>query len=295
MRDEHGPYLLFKQNHESQVRTAATKDEALKQALAAAEKLMKAVKLTTNPTEKKQLNQRFNAIADVARSVKINEWTPPKPAVTTPSQPQPESQQKVASRPKSKADGIGEWAASVAQSFEHIPSGPHASTSSTQNASSETKVATQSTPPQSKLRRASPSHPLLATPARENAHYENVRVDHSQGGTSHTQVDLAAQDDLGSRLQEITQKGLPPTGPKTSVHHVRKLREPISSRKRTRKEEIILLKASLVNGVKCPPWDKIPSVDEFALNGSGFFTYVHLHFPTTKQLQKCEVVLNNPC
>jgi calpain-7 len=244
--------------------------------------------LTTNPTEKKQLNQRFNAIADGARSVKSNEWAPPKPLVTTQSQPQPqlEPQRQVASRPRSQADGIGEWAANVAQSFDHIPSGSHASTSSTHDAYSGTRVAPQSVLPQTKALRASASHPLPATPVRENAHNENVGVDHSRTGTPQSQVDLAAQANLDSRLQEVTQKGLPSTGSKTFVHHVRKLREPISSRKRTRKEEIILLKASLVNGVKCPPWDKIPSVDEFALDGSGFFTYVHLLFLMTKQLSK---------
>ncbi|KAF2444119.1 cysteine proteinase [Karstenula rhodostoma CBS 690.94] len=260
-------------NHESQVKTAATKDEALQQALAAAEKLMKAVKLTTNPTEKKQLNQRFNAVADVARSVKSNEWTPLKPVITTRPQQQ---QAHVASRPKSKADGIGEWAADVAQSFDHTPSGsPPQSTDPTQGTSSRTRVATQSILPLGKSSTTCPSpspsqHPTLIS-AHASAKHENSRGDHS-GRTSQSQLDLAAQDDQRSRIREITQQELRPTGSRTLVSHVRKLREPISSRKRTTKEEIILLKASLVNGMKCPPWDKNPSADEFAADGFGFFT-----------------------
>ena len=60
-----------------------------------------------------------------------------------------------------------------------------------------------------------------------------------------------------------------------SPAHVHRLSEPISTRKRSRKEDIILLKASVVNGFKCPPWDKVPAAAEFLPeDGQDIFQYV---------------------
>jgi len=54
---------------------------------------------------------------------------------------------------------------------------------------------------------------------------------------------------------------------------VRKLTPPISTRKLTKKEGIILWGASIVNGFKCPPWEKNPASSEFALEpGAELFT-----------------------
>lgn len=60
-----------------------------------------------------------------------------------------------------------------------------------------------------------------------------------------------------------------------SYANIHRLAEPISNRKRSKKEDIILLKASVVNGFKCPPWDKTPSTSEFLLQGGrDAFMYV---------------------
>lgn len=62
-------------------------------------------------------------------------------------------------------------------------------------------------------------------------------------------------------IREIeTASLLPSTAPYSQIH---RLAEPMSTRKRSKKEDIILLKASIVNGFKCPPWDKTPSTGEF--------------------------------
>jgi len=50
--------------------------------------------------------------------------------------------------------------------------------------------------------------------------------------------------------------------------HIRTLTEPVSTRKRAKKEEIILLKASVVDGFKCPPWGRPPSSTEFVLSNT---------------------------
>ena len=54
----------------------------------------------------------------------------------------------------------------------------------------------------------------------------------------------------------------PASAPSTRIA---RLVEPVSSRTRTRREEIILLRASIVNGFKCAPWDKFPTSSDFAL------------------------------
>jgi calpain-7 len=48
-----------------------------------------------------------------------------------------------------------------------------------------------------------------------------------------------------------------------SYSHIHRLAEPASTRKRSKREDIILLKASVFNGFKCPPWDKTPLPNEF--------------------------------
>lgn len=56
--------------------------------------------------------------------------------------------------------------------------------------------------------------------------------------------------------------------------HIHRLAEPVSTRKRSRKEDIILLKASVVNGFKCPPWDKNPAPSDFTpQHGQELFMY----------------------
>lgn len=64
-----------------------------------------------------------------------------------------------------------------------------------------------------------------------------------------------------------------PIAPKlASPSHIHRLTEPVSTRKRSRKEDIILLKASVVNGFKCPPWDRTPAPTEFVQpNGQELF------------------------
>jgi hypothetical protein len=70
----------------------------------------------------------------------------------------------------------------------------------------------------------------------------------------------------------------PSTVPHAQIH---RLREPISSRKLPAKESIILLKASVVNGFKFPPWDKTPSADEF-ISEEGVAPYTYI-IPCSKQ------------
>lgn len=64
-----------------------------------------------------------------------------------------------------------------------------------------------------------------------------------------------------------------PIAPKlASPSHIHRLKEPVSTRRRSKKEDIILLKASVVNGFKCPPWNGNPAPTDFTpQNGQELF------------------------
>lgn len=53
--------------------------------------------------------------------------------------------------------------------------------------------------------------------------------------------------------------------PPISFPHVHRLAEPVSTRIRSKREDITFLKASLFNGFKFPPWNGNPSPTEFQL------------------------------
>lgn len=70
-----------------------------------------------------------------------------------------------------------------------------------------------------------------------------------------------------------------PTQPPLAKDQVRLLKEPVNSRKLPTKEQILLLKASYLNGVRFPPWDGPPSDSEFVWKpGEDLFTYVSFVF-----------------
>jgi calpain-7 len=80
------------------------------------------------------------------------------------------------------------------------------------------------------------------------------------------------------RLRTLTHEGVASLSPATaSYSHIRRLSEPVSTRTRSKREDIILLKASIVNGFKCPPWDRNPPPGEFAAQQDDeLFTWVVL-------------------
>lgn len=81
-------------------------------------------------------------------------------------------------------------------------------------------------------------------------------------------------DALQDQTSTMRDKAHSSSPSKTVYSHVHRLTEPISTRRRAKREDIILLKASMVNGFKCPPWDRNPSPDEFvAIRNTELFTY----------------------
>ena len=76
-------------------------------------------------------------------------------------------------------------------------------------------------------------------------------------------------------VQSTTSKSLERDAQIVDITKVRKLREPLSTRQLTRAEEILLLKASKLNGFKFPPWKDAPRDSDFALrSGEPLFLYV---------------------
>lgn len=67
------------------------------------------------------------------------------------------------------------------------------------------------------------------------------------------------------------------------ISKIKKLREPVSTRILTKAEEILLLKASKLNGFKFPPWKNPPLDSDFELHhGEQLFMYVGLSSSSCK-------------
>jgi calpain-7 len=130
----------------------------------------------------------------------------------------------------------------------------------------------------SDVRFLSPSHYRSSTPTDTRPEDRSQHKPHS--ATDILEVPSAAVGKLSlqspsiphldSRAQhDVFASATPSVAPYSHIH---RLVEPASSRKRSKREDIILLKASMVNGFKCPPWDKTPLPDEFVtLKGTELF------------------------
>jgi hypothetical protein len=284
------------------LQTAATKDEALNLAIGAAETLMKALKLSSNVDEKKQLKAQCSVLMDVADRIKKSEyWTPL-------AKQQPENDKNVQ---------IGQWAANMdvsaspgpayqetasSQSSSMYSFSPTAAPANTRSASGNSPFSSVLFPSQHRfepnfyqedsrqafipfINLSDDDTPLLRASPRDtsqNAHADSQRQDSSHirnGGAPNIDLPPKAGRQVPSpispsmpqaqRSDATTAVAAQPasatsTAPKlASPSHIHRLTEPVSTRKRSRKEDIILLKASVVNGFKCPPWDKNPAPADF--------------------------------
>jgi hypothetical protein len=80
---------------------------------------------------------------------------------------------------------------------------------------------------------------------------------------------------------KIWLSAVPPRSTVVPAHQLRVLREPVSTRQLSKREQIILLKAGFLNGVKFPAWSCDPPPSEFELkHGEVLFLYVSLPVPT---------------
>lgn len=286
-------HLHSVQKCRSQIQTAATKHEALGLAINAAEQLMKAFKMTSDPNEKKWLKAQCAELMDMADRIKnMPNWAPANMPTKT-----------------DKNEQIGKWAADVAVTTDstrtpentmfqssvsnqsvspttvpahtHIRSGTSpgspaalAIRSADAHKSAHTPLQPHIDHPENRL---SPSHGN--TPAGDQ-HNGSIRVEDHRGNGTTASLGTAAHQSPSqlapvSSLQEgkSTTRGAVPSLSTASTSHIHRLREPISTRKRAKKEEIILLKASRINGSKCPPWSQDPATTDFVpQQGDALFT-----------------------
>jgi calpain-7 len=269
---------------------------------------MQALKLSSNPQEKKQMKAQCGIIMDVAGRIKNDEnWLP----------------SVAPQRTRTKSEQIGQWAADVA--VEATISAPAStvfedtvSQSSRVELSSSTAPVDNVSAPSGKLSTSSFSFntqekckQLPKFPANFVYDSQVLLIDLSDGllhSSSNIKpgavTDARHEDSLDTKFGETTDaQVLPPDGvlreplmhttpvprPSQSVsketastapslasyQHIRRLAEPVSTRKRSKREDIILLKASVVNGFKCPPWEGNPPPSEFAPQPGGeLFVYL---------------------
>jgi calpain-7 len=276
-----------------QLPSAKNKDEALTLAISAAESLMSAMKLSSDPNEKKQLKQQCSDIMTIAGNIKNDaNW---KPLVNAQA------------RAPQKLD-INQWAAEVVSSqsttsgFEDSASqsslsrhGLSSITAPVENASGlsgkssisllymrDRSGVEQGLELDDKALRApvmlidllddcfsSPPDLKPNTPT-DAGHEDRQKAKHTSAadirGESVAAVGMSSGPTVSAPplRTKVTHEGAASTSPSiASYSHIHRLAEPASTRKPTRREDIILLKASMVNGFKCPPWDRNPPPSEF--------------------------------
>ncbi|KAF1920465.1 hypothetical protein BDU57DRAFT_437660 [Ampelomyces quisqualis] len=277
----------------SQLQSATSKDEALTLAISAAENLMSAMKLCSDPKEKKHLKAQCSDIMTAAGRIKSDaNWRP------------------LVEPPQAQAHrlNIGRWAEEVisAQSAntEHEDSISLSSFSRAGLTSTTAPVDHVSLPsgatPTSSVSGNKRSESVQGRPSHQNAainpsplltgfsdDHSSRRIQLTFGAptdTRHGERQQAAETSAADRFtfpgaiadtpltlaysasghNNETQQGDTKAAPSlASYSHIHRLVEPTSTRKKSKREDIILLKASMVNGFKCPPWDKNPFPSEF--------------------------------
>ncbi|PVI07021.1 cysteine proteinase [Periconia macrospinosa] len=234
---------------------SAPKKEALELAVSAAEHLMKAMRLSSDPGEKKDLKSQFSAAIDLADHIKSSpEWPPshqsPHSLLLPNQNTSLRSSLELSSKDPtpSKNAQVTSWAANVPQTGgpahmfnENVVQMSSSLTSITPSARSDSQTINE------------PTSEISLSTSSTTSHEQPLVVD---GVYQTTETQLPSRDAL---------RTTPSIAP---YSHIRKLAEPVSTRKRSKKEEIILLKSSVVNGFKCPPWDKTPVPSEFAKDKS---------------------------
>lgn len=159
---------------------------------------MKAVTLTSDPSEKKQLKARCREMMDVADRIKTSDqWVPVSAQVP--------------------AADVNHEDGQLEDQMRHISISSTGTADHKIKANSETASSSRTAP--------APSRPVLMKATSSS----------------------------------------PTVAPYSHIH---RLSEPIPTRKRSKKEEIILYRASMVNGFKCPPWQENPLASEFVLGDS---------------------------
>ncbi len=291
------------QKYRSQIQTAANKDEALTLAIGAAENLMKALKLSSNPDEKKDLKAQCGVLMDVAdRIKKSNDWTPLKRQPETSNTAQ--IGQRVADVDASGTPGPAyeETVTSGSPSLNNFSRA--AASANVRSTSGNMPFSSVSLPSQAlydrswyrdDCRRAyKPLIDLLddrpsstcSEVTADTQHKDRYQL-HSGGGLNggllpdieseaQTQpTDFIERPHHASSNQAVgtASANIAPILPElASPSQIHRLTEPVSTRRRSKKEDIILLKASAVNGFKCPPWVKIPAAADFVpQNGQELF------------------------
>ncbi|KAF2000368.1 cysteine proteinase [Amniculicola lignicola CBS 123094] len=267
VRQQLEAYKAAAKSYQLQIHNAKTKDEALDFAIGVAENLMKALKLSKDPEEKRALKSQCDTVLDVAARIKrAEQWTPPK---------------------RSKSDEINKWASDVAfssvesnlplldLSHDTNPGMSATTTRVTSSMSSITAVETRETVGSARDKSKSSSTPVEGLNLPFTNMFQGVTPSNNTLlPTTKIQSDAfsaitGAPSKLGSQDAK-TRPGINSTKAPSIAPPVRKLNEPVSTRKRTNKEEILLLKSSRVNGYVCPPWKFNPSSSDFT-DGSTLF------------------------
>ncbi|KAF2661480.1 calpain-like protease palB/rim-13 [Lophiostoma macrostomum CBS 122681] len=246
MADRQAQFQAFKAEAsriEEELQYAKDRADAVDVLARQAETLIKAIIRAPSDEEKTELRKKVKSLAEFGTRVKAGEeWTP-----------------RIASK-----------------SSEKRPSSS-AGTKDTRSVEGMRDLSSVSAAPAQTIPLRDPFHSALSSYTARNAVHPASRVDSSR-------LRLNETVDKGERVGDLVVAGpagalAPSTAnagdmaddkvlstiktPTNAPSSRRRMVAPISRREKSKKEEIILLRGSLIDGNKYPPWDKNPSAAEF--------------------------------
>ncbi|KAL5116824.1 cysteine protease [Pleosporales sp. CAS-2024a] len=300
-------YKAAAEQYRSQLQSATSKDDALTLAISAAESLMKALKLSANSNERKLLKAQCSDAMNTASRIKSDDnWTPAAKSHPVSSGKLDINQWAAnVDSASSTSTGLGN-STSQSSASHHAHSSanePIDKLSTTSGDAGNISTSLSSVTVRSKQTHAL-THILPRSQTDGHNHLTDLLVDDflspnqvDSGASTDTRyedrpptkhdraADAPSSSEVALSSSPVPTPALPPSA---SVHNevsasaspsmapyssIRRLVEPASTRKRSKREDIILLKASIVNGFKCPPWDNNPPSEEFVLGQSeGLYT-----------------------
>lgn len=265
---------------------------------------MKALKLSSRPDEKAQLKAQCGVLMDVAdRIKKSSDW---KPLVDRPDTTKNAQVGQWAANVDASGISGRAYEETVSTENSSLNSFP-------QNALPEYTRSTSGNSPDSSISFYSQRLPVQGLYRDDHRQALIPHIDLSDGrprspcgNNSSNNADVQHKDRNPNAGRKGTDMSLPPSASLPRSHsntkeqqqpsgtptvaaepalpasvaprlappsHIHRLTEPVSTRKRSKKEDIILLKASVVNGFKCPPWNGTPpSTDFIPQNAQELFT-----------------------
>jgi hypothetical protein len=249
------------QSQQQQIEYAATKEDALAFALGAAEQFLLALEHAT-AIEKKELRSQAKLALDKADQIKKCDLWNPAPLIDF-GNPIDRT-----SKGKNVLNSLSSIATETASAAPSTPP-QHTGREPARANSTSPDLLIDLTPEPAQPRKGSQSL-LPFSPKKDTSKNGTPKLDTQKLEAPKLDMPKLDTPKLDTPKLDTPKLDTPKLDtPKLDTpKKVAQLKVPVSTRRRTRKEEIILLKSSAVHGFKFPPWEDNPPSTEFEQRGA---------------------------